>query len=241
MGRKSAKIANKKGAADKAKSLVFTKALHDVTIAAKSGGTDPDTNFLLKIAMDRCRKFNVPRDNIERAIKKAEGGNGDDYKDINYEGYGPGGVALFVEASTNNVTRTGANVKNYFNRNGGSLGVAGSLEFVFDHKAVFIVSKEGLDEDELTMELIDAGVEEVETNPDDENFFRVMGAKESFGQIQNKLQAMNIVPEEAGLQRIPNNYKAVDDETFEALEKLIDIFNNDEDVITVYDNIEDED
>jgi transcriptional/translational regulatory protein YebC/TACO1 len=118
MGRKSAKIANKKGAADKAKSLVYTKALRDVTIAAKGGGSDPETNFLLKIALERCKKYNVPKDNIDRAIKKAEGGAGDDYQDINYEGYGAGGVAVFVEASTNNVTRTVATVRNIFKKNG---------------------------------------------------------------------------------------------------------------------------
>ena len=240
MGRKSAKIANKKGAADKAKSLVYTKALHDVTIAVKNGSTDPDTNFLLKIALDRCKKFNVPKDNIERAIKKAQGGDGEGYKDINYEGYGPGGVAVFVETSTDNVTRTAANLKNYFNRNGGSLGVTGSLEFMFDRKAIFIIPKDGLDEDELTMELIDVGVEEVETNPEDEAFFRVSAPMESFGDIQNKLQSMEITPEEAGLQRIPNNLKEVDDETFEQLEKLLDILENDEDVVSVYHNLQDD-
>lgn len=241
MGRKSAKIAVKKGAADRAKSLVFTKALRDVTLAAKGGGTDPDTNFLLKIALDRCRKFNVPKDNIDRALKKAEGGDGVGYKDINYEGYGSGGVAVFVEASTDNVTRTAANVRNFFNKTGGSLGVTGSLEFIFDHKAVFIIPKEGLDEDELTMELIDVGVEEVETDPADQSFFRVSAPMEAFGDIQNKIQSMNIVPEEAGLQRIPNNFKEIDDETYDQVEKLIELLENDDDVVTVYHNIQDED
>lgn len=238
MGRKSAKIAMKKGAADRAKSLVYTKALRDVTLAIKSGSTDPETNFLLKIALERCRKFNVPKDNIDRAIKKAEGGDGAGYKDINYEGYGPGGVSIFVEASTDNVTRTAANIKNYFNKTGGSLGVTGSLEFLFDRKAIFIIPKEGIDEDELTMELIDAGVEEVEENPEDPSFYRVTGPMEAFGDIQTKLQAINIVPEEASLQRIPNNLKAVDDETYQQIEKLINLLEDDDDVATVYHNID---
>ena len=111
MGRKSAKIAQKKSANDLARGRIYTKALHDVAIAVKSGGGDPSTNFLLKIALERCRKFNVPKDHIERAIKKGTGGDADGYVDVNYEGYGPGGVAVFVETSTNNNTRTVANVR----------------------------------------------------------------------------------------------------------------------------------
>ena len=132
MGRKSAKIAAKKGAADRAKSQVYTKALHDVATAVKSGGGDPDTNFLLKIALERCKKFNVPKDNIDRAIKRGLGGDGEGYSDITYEGYGAGGVGVFVEASTNNTTRTAANVRSYFNKCNGSLGKDGCLQFIFD-------------------------------------------------------------------------------------------------------------
>ncbi len=236
MGRKSAKIAAKKGAADKAKSQVYTKALHDVATAVKSGGGDPDTNFLLRIALDRCRKFNVPKDNIDRAIKRGLGGDGEGYTDVTYEGYGPGGVAVFVETSTNNVTRTVANVRSYFNKTGGSLGKDGSLQFIFDRKAVFTVPKENIDEDEFTLEMIDAGAEDIETEDD---MFEVTGPMESFGTIQNKLEELGTKPEEAGLQRIPNNLKAVDDdETLTQLERLIDLLESDEDVVTVYHNIE---
>ncbi len=235
MGRKSAKIANKKGAADKAKSLVYTKALADVTKAVKSGGADAETNFLLKVAMERCRKFNVPKDNIERAIKKGSGADGTDYEDITYEGYGPNGVAIFVEASTNNVTRTVANVRNFFNKNGGSMGTTGSLEFIFDHKAVFTIPKAELDEDEFTLEMIDAGAEDIES---DEEMFEVIGPKESFGDIQVKLQELKLTPDEAGLQRIPTSYKSVDAETQLQVEKIIDLLNDDEDVVTVYHNLE---
>jgi YebC/PmpR family DNA-binding regulatory protein len=237
MGRKSAKIANKKGAADRQRSLVYTKALHDVMLAVKSGGPDLEGNFLLKIAMERCKKFNVPKDNIERAIKKGAGGDGAGYEDITYEGYGPGGVGVFIEASTNNVVRTVANVRMYFKKSGGSLGTNGSLEFIFDHKAVFTVPKSGLDEDDFTLEMIDVGAEEIDV---DEEFFEVIGPMESFGSIQNKLQGMSITPEEAGLQRIPNNFKSVDEETLEILSKLVESLESDEDVVTVYHNLEED-
>ncbi|MBJ00975.1 MAG: YebC/PmpR family DNA-binding transcriptional regulator [Halobacteriovoraceae bacterium] len=238
MGRKSAKIAAKKGAADRAKSQVYTKALHDVATAVKSGGGDPDTNFLLKIALERCKKFNVPKDNIDRAIKRGLGGDGEGYSDITYEGYGAGGVGVFVEASTNNTTRTAANVRSYFNKCNGSLGKDGCLQFIFDRKAVFIVPKGELDEEEFTLEMIDVGAEDIDTT--EEGNFEVMGPMESFGDIQTKLQEMNITPEEANLQRIPNNFKSVDEETYTQIEKLIGLLEDDEDVVGVYHNLEGE-
>ena len=237
MGRKSAKIAAKKGAADKAKSQIYTKALHDVATAVKSGGGDPETNFLLKIALDRCKKFNVPKDNVERAIKRGLGDGGEGYEDVNYEGYGPDGVAVFVETSTNNVTRTVANVRSYFNKCGGSLGKDGCLQFIFDRKAVFTIPNEQVkDEEELQLELIDAGAEDFDT---DEGLFEIYGPMESFGTIQEKLQELNLSPEEASLQRIPNNFKSVEsNETMTQLEKLIGLLEDDEDVVSVYHNIE---
>ncbi|MGB0452934.1 MAG: YebC/PmpR family DNA-binding transcriptional regulator [Bacteriovoracaceae bacterium] len=238
MGRKSAKIADRKGAADRAKAQVYTKALHDVYIASKSGSDDVGTNFLLKVAVERCKKFNVPKDNVEKAIKKGQGSDGAGYEDINYEGYGPNGVAVFVEASTNNVTRTVANVRNYFKKCGGSLGVTGSLEFVFSQKSSFKVPAEGIDEDDFTMSMIDAGAEDVISEGE---FFKVLGERDSFGTIQEMLQQINVTPEEASLVRIPLNTKSVDDETFEQIEKLIGLLEDDEDVVTVYHNMEDSD
>ncbi|MCO4753192.1 MAG: YebC/PmpR family DNA-binding transcriptional regulator [Bacteriovoracaceae bacterium] len=238
MGRKSAKIAQKKGAADRVKSQIYTKALHDVAIAVKSGGGDPDTNFLLKIALERCRKFNVPKDNIDRAIKRGMGGEGEGYSDITYEGYGAGGVGVFIEASTNNTTRTAANVRSYFNKCNGSLGKDGCLQFIFDRKAVFVVPKGELDEEEFSLEMIDVGAEDIDTN--EEGNFEVFGPMESFGDIQTKLQDMGITPEEANLQRIPNNFKEVDEETYPQVEKLIGLLEDDEDVVSVYHNLEGE-
>lgn len=234
MGRKSAKIAQKKGAADKAKSQIYTKALHDVAKAAKSGGGDPGTNFLLKIALDRCKKFNVPKDNIEKAIKRGLGGDGDDYVEISYEGYGPGGVAIFVETSTNNGTRTVANVRSYFNKCNGSLGKDGCLQFIFDRKAIFTVPKAKISEDDFTLEMIDAGAEDIELHDD---MFEVIGPMESFGDIQTKLQEIGVTPEEAGLERIPTTTKEVDEETAAQIEKLIDMLESDEDVVSVFHNL----
>jgi YebC/PmpR family DNA-binding regulatory protein len=240
MGRKSAKIAARKGAQDKLKSQVYTKALFEVTRAVKRGGEDPDTNFLLRVALNKCRKNNVPKDNIQRAIKKGLGGDGDNFSDVVYEGYGPGGVAVFVETSTDNVTRTVANMRFYFSRNGGTLGQTGSLQFLFDHKSVFEVlqsqlTEQGLDEDDFMLEMIDAGAEEVE--PEDESFI-ITGTKEDFGTIQAKLEELRITPEEASLERIPNNRKEIDDDTFEQVMKLIDVIEGDDDVVQVYHNMD---
>ncbi len=238
MGRKSAKIAQKKGAADKLRSQIYTKALHDVAAAAKSGGGDPETNFLLKIALERCKKFNVPKDNIDRAIKRGTGGDNEGYEDITYEGYGPGGVGVFVEASTNNVTRTVANVRSYFNKTGGSLGTSGCLQFIFDRKAVFTIPEGDLNEDDFTLEMIDVGAEDITL---EENLYEVIGPMESFGEIQKKLQELEVTPDEAGLERIPNNYKEVtDEETRAQLDKLIDMLESDEDVVSVYHNIQED-
>lgn len=234
MGRKSAKIAMRKGAADKAKSQLYTKALKDVFMAAKSGGPDMDTNFLLKVAIERCRKFNVPKDNIEKAIKKSQGGDGPGYEDVNYEGYGPHGVAIFVETSTNNPTRTVANVKSYFRKCNGSIGVNGSLEFIFERKAEFLIPTNNINEEEFTLDMIDAGADDVKL---EDGFYEVTGPMENFGVIQEKLQELSITPEEASLVRIPLSTKELNEEQAEEIYNLIDMLEDDEDVVTVYHNL----
>ena len=236
MGRKSAKIAARKGAQDKLRSQVYTKALFEVTKAVKVGGEDPDSNFMLRVALGKCKKSNVPKDNIDRAIKKGLGSDGDGFSDVNYEGYGPGGVAVFVETSTNNVTRTIANIRYCFSRNGGNLGTPGSLQFIFNHKAVFEVQKGGHDEDEFMLEMIEAGAEDIEL---EEDLFVITAEKEDFGLLQQKLEEMGITPEEAGLERIPTTYKALEGELLEQLYKLIDALEADEDVIRVCTNLQD--
>jgi YebC/PmpR family DNA-binding regulatory protein len=236
MGRKSAKIAGKKGAADRARSLIYTKALKEVTISAKNGGPDIESNFSLKVAIDRCKKANVPKDNIDRAIKKGMGNDQADWKDVNYEGYGPDGIAIFVEAATDNVTRTIANVRSYFNKKGGSLGKEGCLQFVFERKAMFTVKAEGLDPDELMMELIDAGAEEVEKEDDE---IIIQGEVESFGAIYNKLEEMGIEIEDSALERLPLNTKPADSkETYETVVTIVELCEDDDDVSKVYHNMD---
>ena len=235
MGRKWANIVTKKGAADKLRGQIYTKILFEVSRAVKSGGEDPATNFLLKIALEKCKKNNVPKDNIDRAIKKSLGGNDDGFVEIAYEGYGPGGVAIYVESSTNNNTRTVANVRACFNKAGGSLGTTGSLQFVFNRKAVFEVPVGELDEDDFTLEMIDAGAEDIET---EDGFFCINGPMDVFGSISKKLEELGTKPEEATLEQIPTTYKEVDDETYLSNRKLIDALEADDDIIKVYHNIE---
>ncbi|EQC47520.1 YebC/PmpR family DNA-binding transcriptional regulator [Bacteriovorax sp. Seq25_V] len=237
MGRKSAKIAAKKGAADKAKGQIYTRALKDVFMASKNGSPDPSTNFLLKVAIDRCKKFNVPKDNIDKAIKKGQGSDGVGFSDINYEGYGPGGVAIFVETSTDNNTRTVANVRSYFNKVQGSLGTTGSLEFVFERKAIFLVNGSSVsDGDEFEMEMINAGAEDISFEDD---LYEISSEVEYFGAIQKKLEELGITPEEAQLERLPLNYKAITDEdTMKQFDRLITLLEEDDDVVQVYHNLE---
>lgn len=235
MGRKWNNIVKRKGDKDKLKGQIYTKVLFEVTAAVKSGGEDPGSNFMLKIALDKCKKNNVPKDNIDRAIKKGMGGNDDGYEEVNYEGYGPNGVAVFVETSTNNVTRTVANVRNFFKKAGGSVGTTGSLQFVFSRKAVFEIADTGIDEDDFTMEMIDAGAEDIVR---EDGFYSVTGPMESFGPLSKKFEELKLSPEEAGLEQVAQTFKEVDDETYLTVMKLVDNLESDEDVIKVYHNIE---
>lgn len=235
MGRKWNNIKDKKAGQDKARGQIYTKILKEITKAAK-GGDNPDSNFLLRLALDKAKANNVPRDNVERAVKKGAGGDDEGYEDINYEGYGVGGVALFIETSTNNGTRTAGNVKSYFNKYGGSLGTPGCLQFVFEQKVVYELKSEGIDEESFTLEMIDAGAEDIER--DDEGYFIVKGPLESFGSIQKKMDELGLTAEEAGMERLPLNFKEVDQETFTQVMKLITTLENDDDVNKVYHNIQ---
>jgi len=235
MGRKWNNIKEKKGDQDKQRSLIYTKTLREVTKAVKNGGEEIESNFLLRIALEKCRKYNVPKDNVDRAIKKGLGNEDEGYEDIAYEGYGPNGVAIFVEASTNNVTRTVANVRNAFNKCGGSLGTTGCLQFVFERKAVFEIPQGKIVEDDFTMDMIDAGAEDVVL---EDGYFTVTGPMESFGAIQSKLDELKISAEEAGLERVPLTYKEIDKETWKIISKLVDMLENDDDVNKVYHNVQ---
>ncbi len=214
---------------------VFTKLGKQITIAVKEGGAEPDTNPRLRVLMQQAKKENMPKDNVERAIKKATSKDFTDYKEMNYEGYGPFGIAIFVETATDNTTRTVANVRSYFNKHNGSLGTSGSLEFLFDHKCVFhIVKKEDVSLEDLELELIDFGVDEVE---EDEGEIVLYGEFSQNSAIQKYLEENGYEINSAEFVRIPNDLKDVTAEQREALNKLLDKLEEDEDVQNVFHNM----
>ena len=217
---------------------VFTKLGKEITIAAKEGGPDVETNPRLRILVQTAKKENMPKENVERAIKKATSKDYTDYKEMNYEGYGPYGIAIFVETATDNTTRTVANVRSYFNKHGGSLGTSGSLEFLFQHKCVFhIVKKDDMDLESLELELIDFGVDELE---EDENEIILYGDFSENSNIQKYLEDAGYEIASAEFVRIPNDTKEVTAEQREQIEKLIERIEEDEDVQNVFHNMKEE-
>jgi DNA-binding regulatory protein, YebC/PmpR family len=218
---------------------VFTKLGRQITIAAKEGGPEPDTNPRLRVLMQQAKKENMPKENVERAIKKATSKDESDYKEMVYEGYGPFGIAIVVETATDNPTRTVANVRSYFNKHNGSLGTSGSLEFLFDHKCVFnIAQKEGVSLEDLELELIDYGVDEVEA--DDEGNIILYGEFKSYSDIQKYLEENGFEIHSAEFERIPHELKDVTEEQRTLLNKLLDKFEEDDDVQNVFHNMKPE-
>ena len=233
---KWANIRHRKGAQDAKRGKIFTKLIKEITVSVKTGGgPDADANPRLRAAIQNAKGQNMPKDTIERAIAKASGAGGEDYKEINYEGYGPDGVAIFVECATDNHTRTVANVRMYFNKFNGSLGQNGCLQFIFDHKGIFLIPTENLDEDEVQLELIEAGAEDFES---DDEFMTVFTGMTEFGNVQKALQTLNIEPKEAGLQRVPTVTKAMGQKHIPTFLKLIDALEDLDDVQNVYHNAE---
>jgi YebC/PmpR family DNA-binding regulatory protein len=218
---------------------VFTKLGKEITIAAKEGGPDAETNPRLRVLMQTAKKENMPKENVERAIKKATSKDFTDYKEMNYEGYGPHGIAIFVETATDNTTRTVANVRSYFNKFGGSLGTSGSLEFLFDHKCVFhITKKEGISLEDFELELIDFGVDEVD---EDEGEIIIYGDFSQNSAIQKYLEDNGFEITSSEFVRIPNDVKDVSPEQREMIEKLIEKIEDDEDVQNVFHNMKESD
>lgn len=216
---------------------VFTKLGKQITIAVKEGGPDPDTNPRLRVLEQQAKKENMPKENVERAIKKAISKDETDYKEVVYEGYGPFGVAVVVETATDNPTRTVANVRSYFNKHNGSLGTSGSLEFLFDHKCVFkIAAKGGVSLDDLELELIDYGVDEID-HDEEENEIVLYGEFKSYSEIQKYLEENGFEIHSAEFERIPHELKEVTDEQRVLLNKLLDKFEEDEDVQNVFHNM----
>ncbi|MFV0521160.1 MAG: YebC/PmpR family DNA-binding transcriptional regulator [Mangrovibacterium sp.] len=217
-------------------SRIFPKLSRAITMAAKEGGPEPDMNPKLRLAIHNAKAQNMPKDNIDNAIKRAAGKDAADYTEVNYEGKGPHGALIFVECATDNTTRTVANVKSYFNKNGGQMVPTGSLEFMFNRKAVFELEKtDELDIEEMELELIDAGLEEIEEN---EGVIYLTGDFTSFGTLSHALEEKGIQPQKANLQRIPTSPVAFTEEQMEEIEKLIDKLEEDDDVQHVFTNIE---
>ena len=213
----------------------FTKLGKEISIAVKAGGPDPDANPRLRVLMQNAKAANMPKENVERAIKKATSKDEGDYKEVLFEGYGPYGIAIVVETATDNNNRTVANVRSYFNKFGGSLGTSGSLSFLFEHKSVFhIKPKDGVSLEDLELELIDFGVDEVDV---DEEEIVIYGEFESFNAIQKYLEDNGFEIASAEFERIPNDTKEVTDEQRAQIEKLIERIEEDEDVQNVFHNM----
>ncbi len=216
---------------------VFTRIGKEIAIAVKNGGPDPANNPRLRVLMQNAKAANMPKDNVERAIKRASSKEMDNYKEISYEGYGPYGVAIFVDAATDNNTRTVANVRSYFNKMGGSLGTQGCLGFLFSHQAVFKVatsSLEGMSIEDFELELIDFEIEELF---EDESEIVIYAPFESYGKIQHYLDEKGIEIISGEFERIPTGeLKELDAEQTVAIEKLLEKFEDDEDVTNVFHN-----
>lgn len=218
-------------------SRTFTRIGKEITIAAKAGGPDPDMNPRLRVLMQNAKAANMPKDTVERAIKKATDKDAGDYKEIVYEGYGPHGIAIVVETATDNNQRTVANVRSYFNKHGGSLGTQGSLSFLFDHKSVFHVKPDaGTSLEDFELELMDF---EAELEVEDEEWL-IYGAFDQFSNLQKYLEEKGLEIVSAEFERIPADYKEVTPEQREAVEKLLDKFEEDEDVQNVFHNMKEE-
>ena len=216
----------------------FTKLGKQIAIAVKGGGPEAENNPTLRAIIATCKRENMPKDNIERAIKNAMGKDQSEYKDVPYEGYGPHGIAVFVDTLTDNTTRTVADVRSIFNKFNGNLGTQGSLGFLFDHKCVFsFKEKEGLDMDDLILNLIDFGVDDEYDVDDEEGEITIYGDPTSFGDIQKYLEDNDFEITSAEFTRIPNDLKDVTPEQRETIDKMVDKLEDLDDVQNVYTNM----
>lgn len=212
-------------------SKTFTRIGKEIAMAVKEGGPEPENNIRLRNAIQNSKAANMPKDTVERAIKKASSKDQADYKEVNYEGYGPHGIAIFVETATDNTTRTVANIRSYFNKYNGSLGTSGSVEFLFERKCNFKIEKAEHDPEELELELIDFGIEELFVEDD---FIMIYGEFSEFGNIQRGLESLNIEVIESGYERLPLNTTEISEEQQEEVEKLLEKIEEDDDVLNVY-------
>lgn len=227
-------IKRKKGALDAKRGKLFSRIVKEIQIAVKEGGASPEGNPRLRLAIQNAKGANMPKDNVDRAINKAshEGAN---LQEVTFEGYAPHGVAVFLECLTDNNQRTVGNIRAIFNKRGGRLETNGSLAFIFERKGVFTVPKGDINPDDFELELIDAGVEDIELNDD---VFEITCSVKDFGKIQKKLDELGVKIENAQLQRIPNDTKKLDLESAQKVLKIIEEFEDVDDVQNVYHNLE---
>ena len=214
----------------------FTRIGKDIVMAVKEGGPNAETNARLRAVIQNAKAANMPKDNVERAIKKATDKDTANYKEVLFEGYAPHGIAVLVETATDNTTRTVANVRAAFNKCDGSLGTAGSVEFMFEHKCHFKISAEGLDPEELELEMIEAGVEEVSLD-EEENVIFLYAEFSSFGDVSKQLEALGHEIIESGFDRIPMDTKEMSEEHQADVEKLLERLEEDDDVQNVFHNM----
>ena len=214
-----------------AMSKAFTRIGKDIVMAVKEGGPDPDANSKLRAVIQNAKAVNMPKDNIERAIKRASDKSQGDYKEVLFEGYAPHGIAILIETATDNNTRTVANIRSYFNKCNGSLGTSGSVEFMFDHTCNFTVKADGIDPEELELVMIDFGAEEVFA---DEDGIHIYAPFENFGAIQKELESREIEIISSGFERIPQVTKELSEEEAADVEKLLEKIEEDDDVQNVY-------
>ncbi|MCP4121595.1 MAG: YebC/PmpR family DNA-binding transcriptional regulator [Bacteroidetes bacterium] len=213
----------------------FTKIGKDISIAVKAGGTDPDTNAALRAAIQNAKAANMPKENIERAIKKASDKDTADYKEALFEGYAPHGIAILIETASDNNNRTVANIRSHFNKCDGSMGTSGSVEFMFDHKCFFKIPKGEIDMEELEFELIDHGAEEVFI--EDDNIV-IYGEFPSYGSLMSALESDQHEIDSSGFERIPTVMKKLTKEQEADVDKLLERLEEDEDVQEVFHNME---
>jgi YebC/PmpR family DNA-binding regulatory protein len=232
---KWAQIKRKKGANDAKRGKIFTKILKEITVAVKLGLPDPHLNARLRLAIQNAKGVNMPKDNIERAIKKAVDQEGNNYLEVSYEAYAPHGIALFIECMTDNPTRTVANIRHYLNKHNGTLAVNGSVDFLFERKSQFTLTKpQNPALEDFEWQMIDAGAEDLEL---DNDLLTITSAMETFGAIQKALDDLKIDIHEAGLYRIPTTTVHLNDEQFAQVMHLIEKLEDDDDVQKVYHNL----
>lgn len=229
-------IQNKKGKADAKRGKVFTKIGKELALAIKNGGANPDTNAKLRDVIAKAKAANMPNDNINRAIKKAEGElDTVNYEKIVYEGYGPSGVAVIVETLTDNKNRSAGNVRSAFTKGGGNMGTTGCVGFMFQEKGEIVIEKEDRDEDEMMMLALDAGAEDFAA---EDEVFVVTTTPDDFGTVREALEAEGIEFLEAAVKMIPDTYTAINEDDAKKFQKMLDLLDDDDDVTDVYHNAE---